>query len=85
MLHHNPTFTPPPIEITADNPIVPPRDLLIRIGESVYGLGNNWTIDWERFYERLEAHGYDMQDLGGPADEKIRRIVRKAVQDGEIG
>ncbi len=53
-------------------------------GEASYGLGNNWTINWERFYEILEMEGYDMQDLGGPADNKIRRLVQKMVKEGDI-
>ncbi len=63
----------------------PFRKVLSEIGSSVYGLGNRWVIDWDRFYEMLESfHGYDMQDLGGPADNKIRRVVQKMVRDGEI-
>ena len=53
-------------------------------GESVYGLGNDWSINWESFYQCLEMEGWDMQDLGGPADNKIRRVVRKMVNEGEI-
>ena len=53
-------------------------------GDASYGLGNDFTIRWDRFYELLEMDGYDMQDLGGPADNKIRRLVRKMVQGGEI-
>ena len=50
------------------------------------GLGNRFVIDWDRFYEMLESfNGYDMQDLGGPADNKIRRVVQKMVREGEVG
>lgn len=73
------------IEITESNPVIPDHKLLIDCGEGAYGLGNNFTVDWERFYEMLETYGgYDMQDLGGKADNKIRRIVRKAIREGEI-
>ncbi len=74
------------IEITADTPRedTPPRPVLIECAEGAYGLGNNFTVDWERFYELLEMEGWDMQDLGGPIDNRIRRIVRNAIRDGEI-
>ena len=72
------------IVITEANPVVPDRELLIECGGGAYGLGNNFTVDWDRFYELLEMYGYDMQDLGGKADNKIRRIVRKAIREGEI-
>ncbi len=63
----------------------PFRKVLADIGSSVYGLGNHFTIDWDRFYEMLESfYGYDMQDLGGPADNKIRRVVQKMVREGEV-
>ena len=53
-------------------------------GNGSIGFNNSWTIDWTRFYECLETEGWDMQDLGGPADNKIRRVVRKMVQEGVI-
>ena len=55
------------------------------IGDASYGLGNRFVIDWDRFYEMLESFAdYDMQDLGGPADNKIRRVVQKMVREGDI-
>jgi len=56
-------------------------DRIGALASSVYGLGNHWHIDWERFYESLETEGWDMQDLGGKVDEKIRRIGRKYVKE----
>jgi hypothetical protein len=49
-----------------------------------YGFNQNFNVDWERFYDNLETYGWDMQDLGGPADEKVRRVVRKMVREGKI-
>ena len=50
-------------------------------GESAIGFLEPWgRIDWDRFYEFWESAGYDMQDLGGPADMKIQRTVRKIVE-----
>ena len=75
----------PPIEITRLEHVT--EDVISKLqgcGEAVYGLGNNWTIDWDRFYQYLEDEGYDMQDMGGPADNKIRRLVRKMVKEGDI-
>jgi len=73
-----------PIEITRTTTELPPYEILIGCGEASYGLGNRFVIDWDRFYETLEMYGWDMQDLGGPVDNKIQRIVRKAVREGEI-
>ena len=74
------------ITITENTPLseTPPREVLIECANGAYGLGNNFTVNWERFYELLEMEGWDMQDLGGRMDEKIRRIVRKAVREGEV-
>ena len=58
--------------------------ILEEAGDASYGLGNNWSINWDTFYECLEREGWDMQDMGGPADNKIRRVVRKMVQEGVI-
>ena len=59
--------------------------ILKDLGDASYGLGNRFVIDWDRFYEMMESmEGYDMQDLGGPADSKIRRVVQKMVREGEI-
>jgi len=74
------------IETPAD---LPPFDeaflkILKDCGDASYGFNQNFNIDWERFYESLEMNGWDMQDLGGSADEKIRRVVRRMVRDGEI-
>ncbi len=61
------------------------RETLIECASASYGIGNRWTVDWERFYEMLEMYGWDMQDLGGSVDNKIRRIVREAAREGEVG
>ncbi len=46
--------------------------------EAAYGMGNQWTIDWERAYDMLESqHGFLVDEMGSPADNKIRRHVRK--------
>ncbi len=63
---------------------VPSKKVLIECANASYGLGNRFTVDWERFYEFLEMEGWDMQDLGGRVDNKIRRIVQQAARDGEI-
>ena len=75
----------PPVEITKLEDVT--EDVISKLqscGESSYGMGNNWTINWETFYECLEIEGYDMQDLGGRADNKIRRLVQKMVREGDI-
>ena len=40
-------------------------------------------VDWDRFYDALESFGWDTI-MAGVADERIRRIVRKARREGEI-
>ena len=70
--------------ITADNPVMPPDAVLLECGEVSYGMGNRWVIDWEMFYNALDSAGYDMQDLGGTVDTRIRRKVRQWVRDGDI-
>ena len=53
------------------------------IGNASYGLGNRWVVDWDRFWDMLASfHGYDV--VGGPAMDKVQRIVRKMVKEGEI-
>lgn len=74
-----------PVVVTSDSTEPPPRKILIECAEASYGMGNRFVVDWERFYEHLESEGWDMQDLGGYVDNRIRRIVRQAVKDGEIG
>ncbi|KKL48423.1 hypothetical protein LCGC14_2325650 [marine sediment metagenome] len=59
-------------------------DVLADCGGASYGLGNNWSINWDTFYQCLEMEGWDMQDMDGPADNKIRRVVQKMVREGEI-
>ena len=73
-----------PTTITRETTELPPDPVLIECAEASYGLGNRWVVDWERFYECLEIEGWDMQDLGGPVDNKIRRFVRRAIKDGEM-
>ena len=74
-----------PVEITADTTELPAREALIECGNASYGMGNRWVIDWECFYEILESqYGFDMQDLGGKIDNRIRKLVREAVNEGEI-
>ena len=60
-----------------------PDKVIIDLAEASIGFGlNPANVDWERFYEMLESqYGYDMQDLGGTADNRIRRrvsVLRKA-------
>ena len=77
-----------PIEITGIDDLPEFDDAFLKIlkdcGDASYGLGNNWSINWDAFYECFEMEGWDMQELGGPSDEKIRRVVRKMVNEGEI-
>lgn len=73
-----------PVEINRETTELPPRHILIECGEGSYGLGNRFVINWDAFYEILEIYGWDMQDFEGPIDNKIRRIVRGAVREGEI-
>ncbi len=75
--------TDEPIEITATNQQLPTHDAMIAAGEGSYNVGNP-GINWERYYECLELQGWDMQALGSPIDNRIRRFVRQAVKDGEI-
>ena len=60
--------------------------ILQECGESSVGFLEPYgRVEWDRFYEMLDSfHGWDMEDMGGPADEKIRRVVRKMVREGEI-
>lgn len=65
---------------------LPPLPCLYETAESSTNMGNHPGVDWDRFYDILDTqHGYDMQDLGGTTDNRIRRIVRQAITDGEIG
>lgn len=73
------------VEINSTSIELPPREILLECADASYGMGNRFVVDWERFYEHLESEGWDMQDLGGSVDNKIRRIVREAVKDGEVG
>ncbi len=63
---------------------MPPTAILIDCGGGSYLLGNRPGVDWDAFYELLEMEGWDMQDLGGSVDSKIRRLVRAAIRDGEL-
>lgn len=72
-----------PVEITSTNGRFPPREALLAAAEGSHNVGNP-GINWERFYECLETEGWDMQALGSPVDSKIRRIVRKAIREGEV-
>ena len=72
------------IVITADSTDMPPVDILMECGNASYGLGGRWEIDWDHFYDTLDMLGWDMQGIGGTIDNRIRRLVRKAVRDGEI-
>ena len=59
--------------------------VLKELGDGSYLMGNHQGIAWDRFYEMMETmYGWDMQDFEGSADEKIRRVVRKMVREGEI-
>jgi len=78
-------MTDPTVILEADSD-VPPTACLIEsgLGSFNFGAAPN-AIYWERFYEVLDMqHGFDMQDLGGPMDNKIKRIVRTAVNEGEV-
>lgn len=72
------------VEITNKTTELPPHETLIECGEASYGMGNRLSIDWDKFYEALEIYGWDMQDFGGSVDMRIRRIVQKAVREGDI-
>lgn len=76
----------PPVEINEHTPLseCPPTEILIECGNASYGMGNNFQINWDIFYESLESEGWDMQNLGGRMDNKIRRIVRDAVWEGLV-
>jgi hypothetical protein len=74
---------PKVIKDTADLPEFTEEFLaLIKdLGEASIGFIEPYgNIDWDRFYEMFESNGYDMQDFGGSADNKIRRTVRKIVE-----
>ncbi len=77
-----------PIEINGVGDLPEFDDAFLAIlkdcGNASIGFNNSWKIDWMRFWEALETAGWDMQDLGGPADNKIARVVRKMVNEGEI-
>jgi len=78
-------FDGDPTVITSSTTDIPSRDILIECGNSSYGMGGRWVVDWEQFYDILDTqYGWDMQDLGGKVDNKIRRIVREAVKEGDI-
>ncbi len=75
-----------PIEIGDSNPVMPSDELIAELAGASLGFGlNPDTIDWVRFYEYLEMEGWDMQDLGGKLDERIRRRGRKLRAEGGVG
>lgn len=78
------TYDDDPVIITSATTELPTRETLIDCGNASYGMGNRWAIDWDRFYETLETYGFDMQDLGGEVDSRIRKVVREAVREGEV-
>ncbi len=71
------------VEINDGNQLMPPDQALINAGEGSYMVGGP-GMDWDKFYDRLETEGFDMQSLGGKLDAKIQRWVRKAIRNGEI-
>ena len=66
-----------PVEITGTDQVTQPvLDAAMEWAENNYGLGNNWTIAWDRVWEDMESFaGYDLQSW--EAEEKIKRYVRK--------
>ena len=71
--------------VTTHDEMEPSFEIVEACAESSIGFGlNPEHVDWDRFYETLESFGWDMQDLGGTADNRIRRAVRKAMNDGDI-
>ena len=51
-------------------------DVAMECAEACYGLGNNFTVDWERVWDSMESlGGFDLQDW--KAEEKIKRWVLK--------
>ena len=75
----------PPIVIGDTNPVMPSDKMIAELAGASLGFGlNPEHIDWDRFYEYLEAEGWDMQDLGGKLDDRIRRRARKLRADGEV-
>ena len=74
-----------PVEIGDSNPVMPSDELIGDLAGASLGFGDQPnSIDWERFYEHLEAEGWDMQDLGGKLDGRIRRRVRKLRAEGLV-
>ncbi len=78
--------TRPLVVVTKSYDVTFPDKVLIELAESSIGFGLNPShVDWDRFYEMLESfYGYDMQDMGGRADNRIRRRVSQLRKQGEI-
>lgn len=58
---------------------------LLDVASASYGLGNNFRIDWDVFYNILESQlGWCLDEWDSPADRKIRRKVSKWVRDGDV-
>ena len=54
-------------------------DDVLRQAEDVYEgwFDNDEPIEWESFWDRLEAWGYSITDLSSPAATKIQRHIRQ--------
>ena len=74
-----------PIVISDNNPVMPTDQMIADLAGASLGFGDKPEhIDWDRFYEHLEAEGWDMQDLGGKLDDRIRRRARKLRAEGKV-
>ena len=66
-----------PAEITSPAEVTQEvLDAAMEWAEANYGLGNNFTIDWERVWHDMEVFaGFDLQSWG--AEEKIKQWVNR--------
>ncbi len=78
--------TRPMIVVDKSHDVTFPDEVIIELAESSIGFGlNPANVDWDRFYEYLEAgYGYDMQGLGDTPDNRIRKRVGKLRTEGRI-
>ena len=71
--------------LTTATSTTPTLAIITICAENAVGFGlNPDNVDWDRFYEMLEILGWDMQDLGGTVDNRIRRLVNRARREGEM-
>lgn len=54
---------------------------VLKAAEEVEEWFSDTTIDWERFYDKLDGYGFFMTDTSSPAANKIQRHIRQMRRD----